>query len=103
MRPEDSLFLRTGSVNIMKGFEENLKWMTITKQDDVVKSSLQEILKEVSKISEAVVAQEKQDVVAQQWRRLAKDLDRMFFIIFMIVFVLSGAGTLLQVYTFAEL
>ena len=88
----------TNGGNIIDQIEKNLKNRSSDKQDDGLASALQDIQREVNKITVAIVNQEKQDRITQEWKRLAKDLDWLFFTIFMVVFTLSGTCTLIQAY-----
>ena len=68
------------------------------KHEDVVMYALQDILKEISKINKTLKVHEKHKEIEEEWKMLAKVIDRLCFVVFHILFLLSAMCTLLVVY-----
>ena len=85
------------SVALLKHVDENIRKYSAN-QEDIIVYSLQDILQEINKINQSIQGQDHQDEVRHEWKMLGKALDRLFFLLFLTVFVASAIGTLLEVY-----
>lgn len=60
--------------------------------------SLRDILGEINKINRSLFTHERRIEVASEWKMIGRILDRVFFYVYLVTFLLSAVGTLLPVY-----
>lgn len=89
------------STGLLEKIEDVQKYPT--KKEDVIVYSLQDILREIIKISQSLREQDQQEEIRQEWKSLGKAIDRTLFLIFLTVFIASAIGTLLEVYSHVDM
>ena len=58
-------------------------------------SDMQRLLNEMNNITEVVDRMNRHDEIEAEWKALAKVLDRLFFVIFLIIFIVSSGSVIL--------